>query len=158
MWGYCPASMCIVYMYTKLGGQKWNKKLAKNWHQNIVWLTSMCACRTNWGEWSASACHPLSLPLCFQQSKLARLSGMPHLFLGSFLFPVFFFSDQVYWCKAASLWGYWWVRAPSLLHQFPCRQPERPAVGWSKMAAFTAEEFQKSNSKRSDFQIMRRLC
>ena len=92
------------------------------------------ACRTFWGEWSQSArpCHPLSFPLCFQQSKLARLECRHTHFEGHFHFRGIAL-DQSFLCKAGSLRGYRWVRDRSLpLHQFPCRQPERPAVAGAR--------------------------
>ena len=74
----------LVCMHARQTSSKYDGMSRKNDKKRCMWgqvrLASMhYACRTNWGEWSASACHPLSLPLCFQQSKLASLAAMPHL-------------------------------------------------------------------------------
>ena len=115
------------------------------------------ACRTFWGEWSQSArpCHPLSFPLCFQQSKLARLGCRHTHFEGHFPRD----------CFGTEFLVQSWQFARISVGQRPLPPPPPVSLSAagaascsrSKMAAFTAEEFQKSNLTVG-FQIMRRLC
>ena len=138
--------------------------LVKIWERQVYIGTSLadeyvCKCMPDKLGWMVGVClSPTFPPFVFSTKQISPFVGDATPFFGVFFLSRFFYGDN--FGEAASLWGYWWVRAPlpPALHQFPCRQPERPAVGWSKMAAFAAEEFQKSNLKRSDFQIMRRLC